>query len=195
MNRLVQPVVKTEIVAGSGPAFKVCRKCDTPKPLTDFHANSAEPDGKRPHCKECVKLFPSNGKKQRAAYAVKYYSANKTRIMAQTTTYYRNAIETRFFYSRARCLQRKELTKGLLTKELARLWHRQKGKCALTSVRLTRDNSELDHVLPLSRGGDSAIENLRWTTAEVNRARGNMLDSEFIALCHLVVKHHEATKG
>ena len=34
---------------------KVCNKCHTPKPLSEFHKNISSPDGKNKVCKDCVK--------------------------------------------------------------------------------------------------------------------------------------------
>lgn len=32
---------------------KICTKCETAKPLADFHTDKSKPDGKRPDCKQC----------------------------------------------------------------------------------------------------------------------------------------------
>ena len=58
--------------------------------------------------------------------------------------------------------------------------------CYLTGRKInTSDISsyEFDHIVPLSRGGDSSFENLGITTPEANRAKYNMTVEEFIELC------------
>lgn len=65
----------------------------------------------------------------------------------------------------------------------------QEFKCALTGVELTPDVTALDHIIPLSRGGDHSIENAQAVYAKVNRAKGTMTNDEFIAMCRQVVAY------
>lgn len=97
----------------------------------------------------------------------------------------RNYAARRFFWNRANKLR----SSGAATYgEVALLWKRQRGLCALTGERLTRANAELDHVLPKARGGDDRLCNLRWVTKEVNRAKRDLTDEEFLALCGDVMR-------
>lgn len=73
----------------------------------------------------------------------------------------------------------------------ASMWKAQRGLCALTRRRLTRENAHLDHVWSRARGGGDSIENLRWTVDAANLAKRDMSDAEFFALCLDVV----ATRG
>lgn len=75
--------------------------------------------------------------------------------------------------------------------DLTRLLEMQDYKCALTGVRLEADQAELDHKIPLSRGGSNAISNLQWILKEVNRAKGTMDNEEFIAMCQKVSRHEK----
>jgi 5-methylcytosine-specific restriction endonuclease McrA len=75
---------------------------------------------------------------------------------------------------------------------LRRLYDAQQGRCALTGEELTRENMSIDHILPRRRGGGDEIENLRWTTITANRAKRDLTDDEFLALCRAVVATSEA---
>lgn len=78
--------------------------------------------------------------------------------------------------------------KGKLNKnDLKSIWDRQNGKCALTGRELEIFSMELDHIVPLAKGGSSTIDNLQWTCKEANQAKKDLLDSEFIALCKEVI--------
>ena len=70
--------------------------------------------------------------------------------------------------------------------DLKKLLQIQGYKCALSGVRLTPKNAELDHKIPLSRGGANDLANLQWLSKEVNRAKGAMDNDEFIAMCKRV---------
>jgi len=91
-----------------------------------------------------------------------------------------------FFLWRAKCWNSTygaDLTAG----ELASLWKKQRGLCALTGTKLSR-NAELDHVIPKSRPESThTIENIRWTNRIPNRMRNNMSDQEFTTWCAAVI--------
>lgn len=70
--------------------------------------------------------------------------------------------------------------------DLKKLLEMQGYKCALTGVRLEPKTAELDHKVPLSRGGTNDLGNLQWLSREVNRAKGAMDNDEFIAMCKRV---------
>lgn len=53
------------------------------------------------------------------------------------------------------------------------------GKCAICHMPLYRQNSTIDHIIPLSRGGTNDPMNLRAVHPECNRLKGNFLDKEF----------------
>lgn len=75
---------------------------------------------------------------------------------------------------------------GVTARDLKRLLEMQGYRCALTGVRLRPDDAELDHKIPLSRGGLNDLSNLQWITKAANRAKGTMTDGEFIDLCYKV---------
>jgi 5-methylcytosine-specific restriction endonuclease McrA len=87
----------------------------------------------------------------------------------------------RFFYVRAKKMH------GITAYDLARLWKDQRGLCALTGERLDR-SAELDHRIPQARGGKHELNNLRWVTAAANRAKRDLTDAEFLALCLSVAR-------
>ena len=88
---------------------------------------------------------------------------------------------SRFFYARAKKVP------GTTAQQLWSLWKKQRGVCALSGVRLDR-TAELDHKLPQARGGTHTISNLQWVTAKANRAKRDLTDDEFVALCESVVR-------
>lgn len=69
--------------------------------------------------------------------------------------------------------------------QLARLWLNQRGRCALTGRTLGR-RAHLGHVRSIAEG-DHSVANLRWLDPQVNIARSNLPDAEFVQLCREVV--------
>ena len=58
--------------------------------------------------------------------------------------------------------------------------------CAYTSEALTLDTLEVDHRVPLARGGSHDLANLCLTSRPANRAKGTMTDQEFADLLRTV---------
>lgn len=90
----------------------------------------------------------------------------------------------RFFWSRANKLRGAGRARA---RDLSLLWYRQRGLCALTGRKLTRETAQLDHILPKARGGTDLPGNLRWVCIEVNLAKRDLTDSEFVELCMAVI--------
>ena len=72
--------------------------------------------------------------------------------------------------------------------DLKKLLEMQGYRCALSGVRLEPRNAELDHKIPLARGGTNDLSNLQWLDRNVNRAKGAMDNEEFIAMCKQVAR-------
>lgn len=71
------------------------------------------------------------------------------------------------------------------------LWKQQRGRCALTGVRLTRYNCWLDHIIPISRGGTNDKSNLRWLLKDVNQMKHGLLDEELFVICEQILEHRK----
>jgi 5-methylcytosine-specific restriction endonuclease McrA len=63
--------------------------------------------------------------------------------------------------------------------------------CALTGVRLEVETAELDHKIPVSRGGTNDLSNLQWIHKSINRAKGTMTNEEFIEACLRVASRYQ----
>ena len=55
---------------------------------------------------------------------------------------------------------------------------RDGNRCQYTGKLLRPDEGSIDHILPRSRGGADAWENLVWAAKEVNSRKGNRLPHE-----------------
>lgn len=105
---------------------------------------------------------------------------------AKQKALFRRYRETRLFYWRSRLFNAHYKTHHT-AQDLAGLWRQQRGHCALTNLKLTAANCQLDHRLPIARGGSHELENLRWTIAIANQAKRDLTDAEFLELCRWVV--------
>jgi len=182
---------------------KVCTKCKQEKSLDAFGLRAERLDGHKSNCRECE-----------AAYQREYYARNieqerkrkrewmcdarqdpdyrercngrrRGNLKYQTTQriYNRRLRQKHFFRWRAKNCGSAEITAD----DLASLWRKQRGRCALSGRKLSRD-AHLDHIIPRSKGGQSEISNLRWLDPWVNVARRNLSDEEFVGLCRQVAE-------
>lgn len=90
----------------------------------------------------------------------------------------------RFFWGKAQKLK----GEGRATyKEIASLWRRQNGFCALTGRSLSR-TAQLDHILPRAKGGGDCLTNLRWVCSAANLLKRDLLDADLLELCLDIIK-------
>lgn len=168
--------------------MKTCTSCNEIKQPDAFVRDRYKPDGRHPRCKSCTRAYYWKNREAILATNQEYREKNRIRVRLWNQKYgYR-----RFFFTRAQNLKVRNYTEGTLgvfatARDLAALWKTQKGICPFTARRLNRQNSQLDHILPLVKGGTSAKSNLRWIHRDVNYAKRDLLDADFLALCRDIV--------
>ena len=102
----------------------------------------------------------------------------------------------RFFYCKAMMLKAnnrggvsfettQQLARGLMFQ-----WVRQRGKCALTGLKLDR-TANADHILPVCKGGTDNSNNFQWLTPEANHFKGSLTLQELAHMCRLVLENIE----
>ena len=102
----------------------------------------------------------------------------------------------RFFYGKAMMLKahkrgsvsfetRQQLALGLMLQ-----WLRQRGRCALTGVKLDR-TANADHIVPVCKGGTDNSNNFQWLTPDANHFKGSLTVEELAHMCRLVLSNIE----
>lgn len=113
-------------------------------------------------------------------YGRRYHAENREKQTAKMRDYYAR----RFFWGRAMKLRKKGRASA---RDLASIWKRQRGCCALTGRKMDR-TAQLDHIIPQARGGSDAPGNLQWLCPEANLAKRALTQDEFVALCDSVMR-------
>lgn len=164
--------------------MKRCSKCKTTRVINLFVSDKNRPDGLYSICKICRKDYHL---RNRARILAKQRLYNQTHKLTLQESHKRYALK-RFFYIRCSNLRLKHSGQETATYvELAKLWKRQRGKCVLTGRRLNRTSAQLDHIIPVIKGGNGLVANLRWVHRDVNYAKRDLSDTDFYALCQEVV--------
>jgi HNH endonuclease len=170
--------LKAKILLGEVEAeegSKICRTCETRKPLTDFYLEKRY-DHHQPDCKQCV------SKKRKEKYipdirvdmsclasfseemnAIALGEATKTRLKSNSLKYDYLARKLNAFVEHV---------------DYSAVYDRDGGICYLCNSVVDKDESDLDHVVPLSRGGLHSYSNVKLTHSSCNRRKNNKLLSE-----------------
>jgi 5-methylcytosine-specific restriction endonuclease McrA len=87
----------------------------------------------------------------------------------------------------------KDLTNNLNYKEVYEILS-QNSQCYLTGLEIDLSKPatyQLDHILPISRGGTSTLDNMGLTSKDANQAKRGMTNDEFFELCASVIAHND----
>lgn len=74
-------------------------------------------------------------------------------------------------------------------RQLLEKLNQQGNACAISGLPISESDADIDHIIPVSRGGSSEIENLQWVSRKINRMKGSMTSEEFVDMCLMVAKH------
>lgn len=182
--------------------MKVCSKCGFTKPLDEFYKSVANLDGLQYHCKECQKKANalrgyrrltdeqrlSKNKQQREVY----YPKNREAIIERTTEYtkanpeMRQGIDRRYHQNNAEKVRekngRRRLTKRGQTAgkvDFVEIRQRDEDVChicqkPIDAALLWPDPQSLtfDHVIPIARGGEHSMDNIKVAHARCNIKKG-----------------------
>ena len=141
---------------------KVCKGCGETKDVSEFGAHKAMKDGLRTKCKPCnnseAKSYKAENKDKRDAYQREYYRKHYERVSAQNRAWARNNREKRAEYLRwRRSVKKYYADLGYDTPTLDAL-HALYGKICLHPD-CDQPSDTIDHVVPLSRGGEHSMAN------------------------------------
>ncbi len=95
---------------------------------------------------------------------------------------------------RQRVQQRKRHSHVLTIRAAQVILERQEYRCALSGVALSPEDLALDHIVPVSEGGDFSAANAQFVSKVVNRAKHTMSQQEFILMCRRVAAHQHPPK-
>ena len=135
------------------------------------------------HLTEMSKLYVKNNKQKTEEYRKQYNIDNREKI----ATWHKNYMKLDSSKMKARNNQHKRRVlkysasdgtvplrvRSVLTDDLYSLLKRQDYKCNNCRCELTEKNRNLDHHIPLSKGGEHSIHNVVWLCEYCNKSKGN----------------------
>lgn len=165
-----------------------CVHCKEEKDPSEFYNDKSKPSGKKPRCKICD--LKSIDKKRRAAYEKDYWShpdrveKKKAQVRASMSKHAAKYAERRKEYlktEKGQSMYRRQTQKRYALKKAAfvedvdplELFNEQEGVCYLCGEEFTFKEMELDHVMPLARGGLHENNNCKMACKKCNRSKGS----------------------
>jgi len=140
---------------------KKCKRCGEVKSVTEFHKEAARPDGLKHWCKACIKIhnkiYREGHREEIATYQKMYRDKHQKKLAIYGKAHYKKHPEQAKIYQ----LQRRALKAGAsghaTTKQIQARWEYYGNKCYICG----KDAEAIDHVIPLSKGGNNWPANLR----------------------------------
>lgn len=75
-------------------------------------------------------------------------------------------------------------------KEIKEIYGCQNGVCPYTGIFMTLGkNADLDHIIPVNKGGSNERDNLQWVYHPINIMKWDNLEKDFLNLVQLVYEH------
>lgn len=141
----------------------ICSKCKTEKSETNFHKDPRYKTGFGSWCKECKKTYYKiyyqvRSKKIKAQSKI-YHCANREKDKITNKAYYQNHPEKAML----KCRKRKALKLGVRHEDYVSnyIFLRDNWICGICGRKINKRlkwpnplSSSLDHIIPLSKGGD-----------------------------------------
>lgn len=84
---------------------------------------------------------------------------------------------------------RKDSPEKVTGKRLEQLARSQAFRCYYTGWKLSPETAGVDHIQPIVKGGEHVMSNVVVVHRQVNAAKGQMSESEFLDMCQAVVNH------
>lgn len=160
---------------------KICLKCNKIKPLNEFYKDKSRKLGVQPACKICSdvyrKKWRDNNRKQISISTKKYRQNNpEKRKETQANWNAKNLIKFSHYQHNRRAKIKNNGVCKILNKELKRLYN---SPCFYCNSKL---NIEIDHIIPISRGGKHSIGNLTSACRTCNSSKNNKFITEWKSL-------------
>jgi 5-methylcytosine-specific restriction endonuclease McrA len=163
-----------EVTQGVNMETKICSTCGQEKPATleFFNPHRRRADGLNKNCKACWGGPKSPLGKAKAAKAAAVYREKQAEKLGDKFVFKTKAVTAN------RAAHLKNIPGKVTPEEVGAIYQ---DTCYYCGRAITADNSHLDHVISMAKGGHNIVDNLRFTCHSCNRAKGPLNGDEFKA--------------
>ena len=156
--------------------MKQCSKCKTIKPLEDFYNRKSHSSGKRPACKKCELLDKQLYRKTNPEKIIKHidlpYEKRLYKIESAKKWNKSHKPERTLAMAKRRALKKQNGVFSVTAKEIKKIQNMNCLYCGLLG-------GQVDHVIPLTRGGTHSIGNLVPACRSCNASKNDKTITEW----------------
>jgi len=173
----------------------ICKKCGNDFPESMFYKDKSKPSGFKPRCKPCDKL--SIDVERRKKYETIYWSdperkeKKKAQVKRSTLKNKDHNKQVRTEYLKTDEGINTQRKSGQVTRckvagvyiehvDPLYLYNEQDGICYICHEKITFKAMEMDHVIPVSKGGKHEASNVKMCCGTCNRRKGSKTLGEMI---------------
>jgi 5-methylcytosine-specific restriction endonuclease McrA len=157
------------------PATKLCQVCSTQKPAEQFYVDKSKADGLSHACRECTK-----------ARSQTWHEENLDRSTAANHAWQKANRERYKATKQEGSRRRRARLKNVRVEKIDpwAIYKRDGGRCHICGKHVRRDAMSLDHLIPISKGGDHVAVNVRLShiSCNVKRNTGRRTNTQLLLL-------------
>lgn len=176
---------------------KVCSACGTEKPLDEFYRRKSSRDGRRADCKDCVRqrslAWKKENKERHLAANKAWQENNRKHYNESLRAWHRRnqpasgAIHKRYYEANKKKFngwdkKRRAIMRGApqkTAKTICRfsVHERDGGICHICGRPVEVSDFHLDHIIPVSRGGEHILSNVAVAHPFCNQSKGARINA------------------
>lgn len=146
--------------------MKICQTCGVEKDLSKFSKSSSNKDFHQHKCKDCFASWYLTNRNKRLLKDKQNYLVNKDAICKRKRdNYYLDPLKSNLKEQKRRAQKLSNGIYKITTKEFKKLKNQNCFYCG------SYNQIEIDHVLPISRGGTHSVGNLVSACLKCNRSK------------------------
>jgi len=172
-QKRIELMSSNDVLEESG--WKICAKCHHKRMISEFGTSQSNRMGKlNKICDRCLTRMYLSPARKSEGFDEAYW-----RRRAYTANSVARQRYAREFNVKLSEVSLTDLDWVCKPQELAKLYDEQNGKCIYCGVDLKPDATQLDHVVPLSRGGKHDPSNIALACRDCNSLKGPRTADEF----------------
>lgn len=165
------------VIMPNGDTHKVCKTCEVAKSLAEFSPHRSCAGGVRSECKKCCAQYTRRWRESNIGRnrenVNRWHASHPDRVKAIMARWRRNNKHRLREYDQRRfAIRRGALLAGISIRR-SEIWERDGGKCHICRRACDPLRWHLDHLVPVSRGGQHTPDNVAVSHPKCNQSRGS----------------------